>query len=357
MRSTGGRALNAGKDGPTRVLVVDDSETFRRMLSLALSPDPRVEIVGDAADPFEAREKIKAMSPDVITLDVEMPGMNGLEFLSRLMRLRPTPVVMISTLTREGSEIAVRALGLGAVECIDKRSIVGAEATVPGLADTLIMASRARLSAGARSQTVPADQIFHWNGRAVFIGSSTGGVDALTTVLSALPADGPPIVVAQHMPAMFLTSFAERLDRTVAATVRLAAAGDALQQGEVLLAPGGDRHVLVSARGRTKCLFEIDKDAAYVPLIDKLFASAADLGNDAVGVILTGMGRDGSEGLLKMRRAGAHTIAQSGETAVIDGMPRAARDLGAAVEVCDLGAVGAAILASTGAAAGASLGR
>lgn len=339
---------------PVRVLIVDDSRTIRTMLRALLAADDRLAVVGEATDPFEAREAIKALNPDVLTLDVEMPRMNGLDFLDRLMRLRPMPVVMVSNRTAENSETAIRALSIGAVDCIDLKRFRGDSGGAARLADTLLMAARASV----RRRDGPAMRAgadrrrpgFRWNGKVVLIGSSTGGVDALERVLGAYPEDGPPTLVAQHMPPAFLRSFAERLDGVVAPQVRLLEGEMPAACGRVLLAPGGDRHAVLAGRDRPR--FRTDPDDGgedYVPSVHRLFSSARPVAAQVVAVILTGMGRDGAEAMRALRDRGAHTIAQSGDTCVIDGMPRAARDLAAAVEVCPLDAIGAAILDATSA--------
>jgi two-component system chemotaxis response regulator CheB len=337
--------------GLTRVLIVDDSRTIRTMLRALLAADRRVAVVGEATDPYEAREAIKALDPDVLTLDVEMPRMNGLDFLERLMRLRPMPVVMVSNRTTENSETAIRALSIGAVDCIDLSRFRGDAEGAARLAETLIQAARASVARIAAVPAAPAARPaaapFQWNGKLVLIGSSTGGVDALERVLSAYPADGPPTLVAQHMPASFLRSFADRLNGHVAPQVAVLGPDAPLETGRVYFAPGGDSHAVVAGRDslRLRALPD-DGTAAYVPSVDRLFASAVGVARQVVAVMLTGMGRDGAEAMRDLREAGAHTIVQSGESCVIDGMPRAARELGAAVEVRPLDDIGAAILAA-----------
>ena len=339
-------------DGPVRVLIVDDSRTIRALLRTVAAADPRVTVVGEAADPYEARAAIKALDPDVLTLDVEMPRMCGLDFLERLMRLRPMPVVMVSTRTRENSREAVRALALGAVDCIDLTRFRGHLSEARSLVDTLIMAAGAavRGADGAATAVRPPARRFVWNGMIVLVGSSTGGVDALERMLSSFPADGPPVLIAQHMPATFLTSFAERLDERLAPEVQVAESGVELTPGQVLLAPGGGVHLELRAGPppRTR-LVEDQGDTLYVPSVDLLFRSGLRRADGVVAILLTGMGRDGAEAMAALRAAGAETIAQSGETCVIDGMPRAARALGAASQVLPLGEIGAAALSVCGA--------
>ena len=331
-----------------RVVIVDDTRTIRAMIRSLLARSDQIEVVGEASDPYEARELIRELNPDVITLDVIMPRMDGLSFLEKLMRLRPMPVVMVSTRTTEKSHEAVRALALGAVDCVDLGSLRDGTSRVD-LASTVLMAANSNTEHFAQNVRTEAGVAndFRWNGRSVLIGSSTGGVDALMTVLSAYPANGPPTVIAQHMPAAFLVSFADRLDRHIAPRVRLAKAGDTLEPGTVFLAAGGEDHVTLSRNYPPNLKLVAKKDETYVPSVEVLMESGERHAKKVVGVMLTGMGRDGAEGLLKMRNAGAHTIVQSGATCVVDGMPKAAREIGAAVEVVALEKIGAHILKST----------
>jgi two-component system chemotaxis response regulator CheB len=330
-----------------RVVIVDDTRTIRSMIRVLLARSPDIEVVGEAGDPYEARQLIRSLNPDVITLDVVMPRMNGLEFLEKLMRLRPMPVVMVSSRTTEKSYEAVRALAIGAVDCVDLGSLREGSSQID-LADMVVMAAQSKRpqpNGGARALTGPSD--FRWNGKTVLIGSSTGGVEALTEVLSSYPDDGPPTVIAQHMPATFLESFAERLDRTIAPKTCLAEGNETVEKGRVYLAPGGKDHVTLTNDYPPQLRLVNDAGEDYVPSVNLLMASGAPLGRKAVGVMLTGMGRDGAESLLKMREAGAHTIVQSGETCVVDGMPGSARKIGAAVEVAPLDQIGHRILRST----------
>jgi two-component system chemotaxis response regulator CheB len=342
---------------PVRVLIVDDTRTIRAMIRAMLSRSPLIEVVGEAGDPYEARELIRQLEPDVITLDVEMPRMDGLSFLEKIMRLRPMPVVMVSTRTTERSHAAVRALALGAIDCVDIARLKEAGWRSPDLVDTVLMAASSRprrlvekLAPGAASEVTR----FGWNGRVVVIGSSTGGVDALLTVLADYPEDGPPTVIAQHMPAAFLESFTARLDRHLRPRVVPAEDGMRMAAGLVCVAPGGDRHVALSPRDplRLQSLTD-DGKATYVPSVDILFSSAERHGGSVIGVMLTGMGRDGAHAMARMRQAGAHTIVQDAASAVVDGMPRAAREAGAAVEVASLAEIGSRILASASRAQGA----
>ncbi|MDU8945141.1 protein-glutamate methylesterase/protein-glutamine glutaminase [Ovoidimarina sediminis] len=353
---------------PRTVLLVDDSRTIRALLRATIEADPRLTVVGEAADPYEAREKIKALSPDVITLDVEMPRMNGLEFLERLMRLRPMPVVMVSTRTKEKSADAIRAMSIGAIDCVDVARVQADPILRSRLVETIYCAAGARVVArgqeagvtdGTASGSVQLpDAPFRWNGRTVLIGSSTGGVDAIERVLSPLPADGPPVFIAQHMPEAFLRSLAQRLNSRMAPEVRIAEGGETPRQGEVLFAPGGTHHLEITGRSvpRTR-LVPDDGEALYVPSVDRLFGSATQMASNVLAVILTGMGRDGTEGMLALKASGAVTLAQSGETCVVDGMPRAARDSGAVDRIVPLDRIGRTILELTSARARSSTGR
>lgn len=337
--------------GPTRVLVVDDTASIRAMLRAVIAEDRRLSLAGEAGDPFEARNLIKALMPDVVTLDIEMPRMNGLAFLEKIMRLRPLPVVMVSTRTRDRSAEAIRAMALGAVDCVDVAHLTRPEVR-RRLADTLVMAGGATvgaLGAGQRLRAAP-EPGYVWGGATVLIGSSTGGVDAIERVLAAYPADGPPTVIAQHMPPAFLRSFARRLDQSVAPSVAIAEDGETLRAGRVLLAGGGDAHATLSRGSAGATVVRLVPSTAgdtYVPAIDRLFHSATDRAEGVVAALLTGMGRDGADGLLALRKAGARTIAQDGPSCVIDGMPRAARDIGAAEMTPPLARIGETILALT----------
>ncbi|RZJ19709.1 MAG: chemotaxis response regulator protein-glutamate methylesterase [Brevundimonas sp.] len=328
------------------VLIVDDSPTMRGLIAAALRRDPEIEIVGSAADPLEARAAIKALNPDVITLDVEMPNMNGLEFLEKIMRLRPMPVVMVSTLTQKGAEVTLAALELGAVDAVGKpgAGMTAAEAFAD-LPARVKVAARSRVRAGAA--TGPAHVATDYRAardHVLAIGASTGGVEALMGIVGAFPADCPATVITQHMPATFTRSFAARLDKISAATVREAADGDVLQRGTVYLAPGGEAHLEVSG-ATPRCHLKIaDPVNGHRPSVDVLFRSVARLRRPMTGVILTGMGRDGAQGLLEMRQAGARTLGQDESSSVVYGMPRAAFEIGAVERQLPLSRLPAAIL-------------
>lgn len=329
------------------VLIVDDSVTMRGLIAAALKRDPEIEVVGSAADPLEAREAIKRLNPDVITLDIEMPNMNGLEFLEKIMRLRPMPVVMVSTLTQAGAEVTVAALALGAVDAVGKPGAgVTAMEAFADLPAKVKAAARSRVRAGAGAPVAPAAPSDYRAARdhILAIGASTGGVEALLAIVAALPADCPPTVITQHMPATFTPSFAARLDRASAASVSEATEGAPLERGRVYLAPGGVAHLEVSGAAPRCHLVEGDPVTGHRPSVDVLFRSVARLKRPATGVILTGMGKDGAQGLLEMRQAGASTLGQDEASSVVYGMPRAAFELGAVERQLPLSRLPAAIL-------------
>lgn len=339
---------------PVRVLVVDDSRTIRALIRRSFSQYPDIVICGEAANPIEARDLIIKDQPDVITLDVEMPGMNGLQFLDKIMRLRPIPVVMVSSLTARGADTAITALQMGAFDCFPKpTSVVGADAFA-GLARLVIQAAQSHPVARPErtDNTTGADSQKNWAHHfdLVAIGASTGGVEALEQVLSGFPAQSPPIVVCQHMPALFTASFANRLDQKITSlSIREATDGEVLARGAVRIAPGGTQHLVVERRGDSY-VTRLKHAAAvngHCPSVDVLFDSVAtQAGRDALGIILTGMGRDGADGLLAMRRAGAQTIAQDKASSVVYGMPRVAAEIGAAGQIVPLARVSAAAMAT-----------
>lgn len=338
-----------------RVLVVDDSPTMRGLITAVLSQDPEVSVVGQAGDAMEARAAIKELNPDVVTLDIEMPNMNGLEFLEKIMRLRPMPVIMVSTLTHQGADASLAALEIGAFDCVSKPS-PGERNPFGDLAEKVKAAARSQWRYGQRSSApplaanAPASE-FRVGRKIVAIGSSTGGVEALITVLQKFPRNCPPTVITQHMPPTFTKSFAERLNRLCAPVVEEATDGARLEIGKIYLAPGGDRHLQVVNLTAPCCrLAERPPVNGHRPSVDVLFDSVAELaGRNAVGVILTGMGRDGAAGLLKMRHAGARTIGQNEKTCVVYGMPRVAHELGAVEHQLPLGSIGEEILKLTAA--------
>lgn len=329
-----------------RVLVVDDSPSMRALIRNWLERDGDIVVVGEAGDPYEAREAIKLLSPDVVTLDINMPRMDGLEFLEKLMRLRPTPVVMLSSEIGGAAAASIDALATGAFDCVAKPQNGNTDEVICELNAKVKAASLVRPSAlVGRGILNRADGGFTPNQRIVAIGASTGGVDALMSLLSAFPENCPPTMVVQHMPASFTRGFAHRLDQHCAPTVLEAWNGAPLETGRVYIAPGGNTHLEVFGRKHLFCkLSQGDPQCGHRPSVDVLFASVAHVGPESVGVILTGMGRDGAEGLLKMRRAGAATIGQSRASSLVYGMPRAAAEIGATERELSLEAMPSAIL-------------
>lgn len=330
------------------VLVVDDSPTMRGLITAALRRDPEIEVVGSACDPLEARDAIKRLNPDVITLDVEMPNMNGLEFLEKIMRLRPMPVVMVSTLTQAGAEVTLAALELGAVDAVGKPGAgVTAMEAFADLAAKVKVAARSRVRVGGGVAPAPAAASSTYRAatdHVLAIGASTGGVEALLTILSTFPANCPATVVTQHMPATFTANFAARLDRASAARVSEAIDGAPLERGCIYIAPGGETHLEVGGLTPRCRLVRSDTVSGHRPSVDVLFRSVAALRRPMTGVILTGMGRDGAQGLLEMRQAGASTLGQDEGSCVVYGMPRAAFELGAVERQLPLSRLPAAIL-------------
>ena len=335
-----------------KVLVVDDSPTMRAVISAALNQDPEIEVVGAAADPFEARESIKALNPDVITLDIEMPKMNGLDFLEKIMRLRPMPVIMVSTLTQAGAASTIEALEMGAFDCVGKPDFEGLPEKVKAASKSRIRPLGERNAPGHAPDAGPSD--FTPADKLIAIGSSTGGVEALISVLSTFPKNCPPTLITQHMPPSFTASFAARLDRLCAPAVAEASDGATIEAGKIYLAPGGVAHLEVGG-GATRhvCrLRESETVSGHRPSVDVLFNSVArTFGNRAVGVILTGMGRDGAAGLKAMRDVGARTIGQDEASCVVYGMPKAAFELGAVEKQLPIGKIARAALEWTSAAA------
>lgn len=323
-----------------RVLVVDDSAVVRQVLSRELAAERGIEVVGTATDPYAARDKIVRLKPDVVTLDIEMPRMDGLTFLRKLMKHYPLPVVIVSSLTPAGGELALEAMQAGAVDVVAKP---GASYSVGDmvltLADTVRAAARVSVTAKRPAETPdPAAPLARTTTKIVAIGASTGGTEAIRHLLERMPADGPAMVIAQHMPEHFTTAFAERLDGVCAMEVREARHGDSVSSGRVLIAPG-NRHLLL-ARDGARYYAEVREGplvSRHRPSVDVLFTSVARVaGSNAVGVLMTGMGADGARGLLRIREAGAHTIVQDEESSIVFGMPRAAIELGAADEVVSL---------------------
>jgi len=329
---------------PIKVLCVDDSALIRDLLTDIINQQPDMEVVAVAPDPLVARDLIKRHNPDVLTLDVEMPRMDGLDFLERLMRLRPMPVLMVSSLTQSGSEVTLRALELGAVDFVAKPSLGirhGMLEYATEIAEKLRAAARSR-PRQARRPSAPGPQPLKApivsSEKLIIIGASTGGTEAIRQVLEPLPANSPAILITQHMPGGFTRSFAERLDRLCQISVKEAVDGERILPGHAYIAPG-DAHLKL-ARSGANYVARLDDGPPvnrHRPSVDVLFHSAAtQAGRNAIGVLLTGMGKDGAAGLLEMRQAGSATVAQDEASCVVYGMPREAVALGAAAEVLPL---------------------
>jgi len=354
-----------------QVLCVDDSALMRGVMGKIINAQPDMEVVATAPDPIVARELIKRHNPDVLTLDVEMPHMDGLEFLQRLMRLRPMPVVMVSAFTAHGSQVTLRALELGAVDFVEKPTPASVNG-LRGCADAIVekiraaaMARPRRTVAGVASSALakpagvvpstlakPAGAPRTMLGRVgalIAIGASTGGPEALREVLQGMPAHSPPIFIVQHMPAGFTRSFVQRLDSVCAVRVHEASNGQKILPGNAYLAPGGIAHMKLARHqgGYQVVLEESAPVNRHRPSVDVLFHSVAQVaGHKALGVLLTGMGKDGAQGLLAMRRAGSVTFAQDEASCVVFGMPREALHIGAAGAAVALSDISARILAS-----------
>jgi two-component system, chemotaxis family, protein-glutamate methylesterase/glutaminase len=350
---------------PIKVLVVDDSALMRSVLSEVINSAPDLKVVGAAPDPIVARDMIKTLNPDVLTLDIEMPKMDGLDFLARLMRLRPMPVVMISSLTKRGSEATLQALELGAVDFVPKPkldAVGGIENYRVEICDKVRAAysARPRVSmapsvplkplmyepsgpSGSISGGLP-ERVLH--DRLVLIGASTGGTEAIKEVLCSLPEQMPGILIVQHMPEMFTASFAKRLDGLCRLRVKEAEHGEKVLPGTVYLAPGHSHLSVRRSTGAYVCeLSQTEPVNRHRPAVDVLFNSAASqVGANALGVILTGMGKDGAQGLLAMRQAGAWTIGQDQDSCVVYGMPREAAAIGALEDVAPLKDVGQRVI-------------
>lgn len=338
----------------TRVLVVDDSALVRRMIPEALIGERDIEVVGTAQDPYVARDLILQLKPDILTLDIEMPRMDGLTFLRILMEKHPMPVIVLSSLTQRGSEQALEALRLGAVDVLGKpKGSFSLGETGQVLGDRIRGAMQARIQVGA-AKSNSADGSLHpthpalvpdlskpvrWDSRQVgLIAASTGGTEAIRIVMSALPANFPGLCIVQHIPAFISKAFAERVNDACAMEVREAKNGDILHEGLALIAPGDFHLSLQKDMGQYRVSLKKGPKVWYQrPAADVLFRSAAPhVGKWGVGVVLTGMGRDGAEGLLQLRKSGVHTLAQDEATSVVYGMPRVAYELGAVDEVLPL---------------------
>ncbi|RED54071.1 protein-glutamate methylesterase/protein-glutamine glutaminase [Aestuariispira insulae] len=338
---------------PIKVVVVDDSALIRRLLSSLLEKDPEIKVVGTAADPYQARTIIKETNPDVITLDIEMPKMDGLAFLEKIMTLRPMPVIMVSSLTRAGAEVTLHALELGAVDFFGKPSIDlerGMEERSRQLIAKVKAAARAKVAPRSRTGTEGPGALqgykFSTTEKIIAIGSSTGGVEALREVIPRMPANCPGILVAQHMPANFTGTFAQRMNGISNVTVSEAQNQQRILPGHVYIAPGS-YHLKVKRSGANYVCQLSDEDpvTGHKPSVDVLFDSVAEVvGANAVGVILTGMGKDGASGLKNMRDAGAATIGQDEPSSVVYGMPKVAFEMGGVEEQMDIRKIAEAIL-------------
>lgn len=339
--------MNAPHNGKLKVLCVDDSALIRSLLTEIVNSNSDMEMVAAAPDPFAARELIKRHDPDVLTLDVEMPRMDGLDFLEKLMRLRPMPVLMVSSLTGRGSEITLQALELGAVDFVTKPQ--------SGLRDGMLdygreISDKIRAAAQARLRTqadeprpAPALKTPFLSSEKLFIvGASTGGPEALRVLLEPMPADAPAVLITQHMPAGFTGAFAQRLNTLCNIEVKEAEQGERILPGHAYIAPGGDAHLRL-ARSGANYVISLQPGPPinrHCPSVDALFDSAArNAGKNAIGMLLTGMGKDGAQGLVNMRAAGAPTLAQDEASCIVFGMPREAIELGAAQEVVGIQAM------------------
>jgi two-component system chemotaxis response regulator CheB len=325
-----------------RVLVIDDSALIRQMLTEILNSRDDIEVIGTAADPLIAREKIKQLSPDVLTLDIEMPKMTGLQFLQNLMRLRPMPVIMVSTLTERGAPETLEALELGAVDYICKpkaNTETKLRIFAENLVDKVRMASKARVRPFEKSKISQTSIARNTNfPRVIAIGASTGGTEAIKELLSSVPDNCPPILITQHIPKVFSASFAERLDRVLAMEVFEAKEGMIIRPGCVYIAPG-DYHLTIGTSGTKKIcrIIQAEKVNRHRPAVDVMFNSILkSYGSKVVAVMLTGMGSDGANSMLNLKQAGAITYAQDEATSVVWGMPQAAFNIGAVDEVLPL---------------------
>ncbi|MBK6980915.1 MAG: chemotaxis response regulator protein-glutamate methylesterase [Betaproteobacteria bacterium] len=339
--------------GRIKVLIVDDSALIRSLLTEIVNRQPDMTAVGAAPDPYAAREMIRSLDPDVVTLDVEMPRMDGIDFLEKLMRLRPTPTVMVSTMTQQGAEVTLRALELGAVDFVAKPRIDiarGMEASAAEIVDKIRLAAGAKVRRaappGAAMQPLAAVASRASTEKLLIVGASTGGTEAIKEVLLPMPPDAPGILITQHMPAGFTRSFAQRLDGLCRIRVKEAEDGERILPGHAYIAPG-DRHLLVRRSGAN--YMTALSDAAPVnrhrPSVEVLFRSAAQaVGANAIGIMLTGMGKDGAAAMLEMKQAGAWNLAQDEASCVVFGMPREAIAAGAVDEILPVSRIAAATL-------------
>jgi two-component system chemotaxis response regulator CheB len=343
-----------------KVLIVDDSAVVRNILSAALASDPEIEVVGTAADPYIAREKIVELKPDVLTLDVEMPRMDGITFLRKLMAAKPMPVVMVSAMTQAGSDTSLAAMEAGAVEIVAKPAIdqrVGVREIEMEVVDKVKAAARANMAvyvarlnktASYKAVIKPTTAMIKTTDKLIAIGSSTGGTEALKEVLTQLPADTPGILIVQHMPEGFTRAFSERLNGLCAMQIAEAKDGDSVIPGRALIAPG-NKHMSLRRSG-AKYYVEVKEGPLVMrhrPSVEVLFQSVAKFGGaNAIGVMLTGMGNDGSTGMLEMKKAGAFNIAQDEASCVVFGMPKEAIKAGAVDKIVALENIPKAMLAA-----------
>ncbi len=323
-----------------RVLVIDDSALVRSILQSGLGQDPNIEVIGTAADPYQARDKILDLEPDVLTLDVEMPRMDGVAFLRRLMPQYPMPVVMVSALTERGKKITMEALEAGAIDFVTKPSTGvshGLNAMMGELREKVKIASQVDVSHWLNKKVEPSkvstvDKVLSGStDKVIAIGASTGGTEAIRTMIKMFPASTPGIAIVQHMPPGFIEAFAESLDKQSAMNVKEAQNGDRVMPGRVVIAPGGKQMQVFRSGGIYQVkVFEGEKVNGHCPSVEVLMRSVAEyVGDNAIGVILTGMGSDGADGLLRMRKAGAKTFGQDERTSVVYGMPKVAFEKGA----------------------------
>lgn len=339
-----------------RVVIVEDSPTMRAILTNRLSKEPDIKVVAAAANAAEGRQMIRELDPDVVTLDIEMPGMNGLDFLAKIMELRPTPVIIVSGSTQQGNEMTARALALGAVDCYAKSGGGTGLDDAGKLAQMIREAAKVQFAARAPQSNLQASRpatrptsavaseartLLADRPALIAIGSSTGGVEALQTVLAGFPADCPPTVIVQHINARFAPAVARTLDQSCPPRILVAEPDMPLKDGHVYIAPGDERHLSLGGSTSYHCKLRSGPPVSgHQPSVDVLFASVAEVvGAPAVGILLTGMGADGAQGLLAMAQKGARTIAQDEATCTVFGMPRAAINLGAARIVAPLGAI------------------